>query len=356
MTEIAESFGLFADVPIKTMLMVPVALAAVGAALVAMSAGNFVAGILDGIGKLFGNESPVDKIVRMADSAPNIIALGAAMNSFGDDVDAMMSGLDRLDPAKIDKLDDFSDKIENFVDSMPGVIGTAKIAAFAVAFASIAASAGIAPAVASGVEAATGEVIAVQENPRKYVKGKGASQEAATSVDTPDGKVKVKYKGESVLVDAEDVEKVKAIDAEMQRIAEQRVSLKEEHDSLPKYQRIKKKRIRDQDRQLLNKQMQLEKDRQSAIAQATGDTEGLTTVKQDKQAIVDAMASGRSTKLNQAQAENTELADASKGNTLVNAPTTTINNTQGGGGSSNVIPIPISEPDPKTKAMIANNF
>jgi hypothetical protein len=106
----------------------------------------------------------------------------------------------------------------------------------------------------------------------------------------------------------------------------------------------------------MGKQMQLDKDRQSAIAQATGDTEGLTTVKEDKQAIVDAMASGRSTKLNQAQAENTELADASTGNTLVNAPTTTINNTQGGGGSSNVIPIPISEPDPKTKAMIANNF
>jgi hypothetical protein len=119
---------------------------------------------------------------------------------------------------------------------------------------------------------------------------------------------------------------------------------------------MKKKRIRDQDRQLLNKQMQLEKDRKVAVAQATGGDSTITSVGEDKQAIVDAMAGGRSTKLNQAQAENTELADASKGNTLVNAPTTTINNTQGGGGSSNVIPIPISEPDPKTKAMIANNF
>jgi len=357
MTEIAESFGLFADVPITTMMAIPAALAAVGVALAAMSATNFVGGILDGIGKLFGNESPIDKIVKMADAAPNIIALGTAMQSFGDDVDAMMAGLERLDPAKVDKLDDFSDKIENFVDSMPGVIGTAKIAAFAAAFASIAASAGIAPAVASGVEAATGEVIAVQENPRKYVEGKGASQEVATSVDTPDGKVRVKYKGESVLVDAEDVEKVKAIDAEMQRIAEQRASLKEEHDSLPFYKKVKKKRIKDQDRQLMGKQQQLEKDREVAIAQATGDDRKINSVRGDKQAIVDAMASGRSTKLNQAQAENTELADASTGNTLVSAPVTTINNTQGGGGgSSNVIPIPIGEPDPKTKAMIANNF
>lgn len=380
MTEIAESFGLFADVPITTMLAIPAALAAVGAALVALSAGNFVGGILDGIGKLFGNESPIDKIVKMADAAPNIIALGSAMQSFGDDVDAMMAGLERLDPDKVDKLDDFSDKIENFVDSMPGVIGTAKIAAFAAAFASIAASAGIAPAVASGVEAATGEVIEVQQNPKAYVakrqKQDGGQTQASLntqeqdittetgdtivttqdSTEVPEGKVKVKYKGEMVQVAKEDAEKVRAITDEMNEIAKQRDALRKEYDSLPMYQRIKKKRIKDQDRQLMHKQQQLEKDRKVAVAQATGDTESITTVKQDKQAIVDAMAGGRSTKLNQAQAENTELADASTGNTLVNAPTTTINNTQGGGGNSNVIPIPISEPDPKTKAMIANNF
>ena len=380
MTEIAESFGLFADVPITTMLAIPAALAAVGAALVAMSAGNFVGGILDGIGKLFGNESPIDKIVKMADAAPNIIALGSAMQSFGDDVDAMMAGLERLDPEKIDKLDDFSDKIENFVDSMPGVIGTAKIAAFAAAFASIAASAGIAPAVASGVEAATGEVIEVQQSPKAYIakrqKQDGGqsqaslnTQEQDVSTDTgdtivtqqdsdqvPAGKVKVKYKGETVLVEREDAERVKSIDDEINQISEQRAALKEEHDSLPFYQKIKKKRIKDQDRQLLYKQQQLEKDRKVAVAQATGDDSKITSVGEDKQAIVDAMAGGRSTKLNQAQAENTELASASTGNTLVNAPTTTINNTQGGGGSSNVIPIPISDPDPKTKAMIANNF
>ena len=337
MTEIAQSFGLFADVPITTMLAIPAALAAVGAALVALSAGNFVGGILDGIGKLFGNESPIDKIVKMADAAPNIIALGSAMQSFGDDVDAMMAGLERLDPDKVDKLDDFSDKIENFVDSMPGVIGTAKIAAFAAAFASIAASAGIAPAVASGVEAATGEVIAVQESPQQYVEKRQAAQSNTSTPVASSGKVG-------------------SIDAEIQQIKDQRAALKEEHDSLPKYQRVKKRRIKDQDRQLMHRQMQLEKDKEIAIAEATGDTSRITSVNQDKQAIVDAMAGGRSTKLNQAQAENTQLADSSTGNTLVNAPTTTINNTQSSGGGSNVVPIPISEPDVKTKAMIANNF
>lgn len=363
LTEIASAFDAFSNVPISTMFAIPAALAAVGAALVAMSAGNFVGGILDGIGKLFGNESPIDKIVKMADAAPNIIALGAAMQSFGDDVDAMMSGLERLDPAKVDKLDDFSKKIENFVDSMPGVIGTAKIVAFAAAFGSIAASAGIAPAVASGVEAATGEVIAVQESPKQYVEKKQGSLNTQTQdipdsvVDTPDGKVKVKYKGEQVLVDAEDVDKVKAIDAEMQKIADQRAALREEHDSLPNYQRLKKRRIRDQDKRLMHKQMQLEKDREVAIADAVGDDSSkITSVKQDKQAIVDAMARGGN--LQDKQSENIQLASESKTptTTVVDASTNTVNNQQGGSGGSNVVPIPISEPDQKTRSLIANDF
>jgi hypothetical protein len=381
LTEIAEAFNAFGDVPISTMFAIPAALAAVGAALVAMSAGNFVSGILDGIGKLFGNESPIDKIVRLAESAPNVIALGAAMRSFGDDVDAMMSGLDRLDPAKIDKLDDFSEKIENFVDSMPGVIGTAKIAAFAAAFASIAASAGIAPAVASGVEAATGEVIEVQQNPKAYVAKRQTQQTALPtqeqdipediqtetgetivtqkdSTEVPEGKVKVKYKGETVLVDREDAEKVKAIDEEMIQIADQREQLREAHDNASPYQRIQKRRIRDADKRLMNKQMQLEKQRKVAIASAVGeDTSKITSVAEDKQSVVDAMAGKRSTQLQTAQSENAELSSAPTGTTNIVAPTTNnITNNQSSGGGGQVVPIPISEPDQKTRSMIANNF
>jgi hypothetical protein len=382
LTEIAEAFNAFGNVPISTMFAIPAALAAVGAALVAMSAGNFVSGILDGIGKLFGNESPIDKIVRLAESAPNVIALGAAMRSFGDDVDAMMSGLDRLDPAKVDKLDDFSEKIENFVDAMPGVIGTAKIAAFAAAFASIAASAGIAPAVASGVETATGEVIEVQQNPKAYIAKRQTQQTALPtqeqdipeniqtetgetivtqkdSTEVPEGKVKVKYKGQTVLVDREDAEKVKAIDEEMIQIAEQREQLREAHDNALPHQKIKKKKIRDADRQLMNKQMQLEKQRKVAIASAVGeDTSGMTTVAEDKQAVVDAMAGGRSTQLQTAQSENAELKSESTGTTNIVAPTTNniTNNQSSGGGGGQVVPIPISEPDGRTRSMIANNF
>ena len=379
LTEIANAFGLFADVPIKTLFLVPVALAAIGAGLLALSAGGLGASVMDFIGGLFGGDSPIEKLVKLAESAPGVVALGAAMRSFGKDVDAMMAGLDKMD---VDKVDKFSEGIEKFVDSMPGVIGTAKIAAFAAAFASIAASAGIAPAVASGVEAATGEVIEVQQNPKAYVAKKQTQQTALPtqeqdipediqtetgetivtqkdSTEVPEGKVKVKYKGEMVLVDRDDAESVKAIDDEITQIADQRAALREEHDSLPSYQRLKKRKIRDRDKQLMNRQLKLEKDRKVAIADAVGDDSTVTTLKQDKQAIVDQMAGQRSSSLNAKQSENAELATESKttGGTIVNAPTTTINNNQSsGGGGGQVVPIPISEPDQKTRSMIANNF
>jgi len=388
MTEIAEAFNLFKDVPISSMFAIPAALAAVGAALVAMSAGNFVSGILDGIGKLFGNESPIDKIVRLAESAPNVIALGSAMRGFGDDVDAMMNGLDRIDSSKVDKLGELGEKIEDFMDSMPGLIGQAKLAAFALSFASIAASAGVAPAVASGVQAATGEVIEVQQNPKAYVakrqgetpppeKTEAKTEDEMTPVETetgetivttqdstsvPEGKVQVKYKGETVLVDREDAEKVKAIDDEINKISEQRESLREAHDNALPHQKLKKRKIRDADRQLMNKQMQLEKERAGAVKSAVGDTSPTTTLAEDKQSVVDAMAGKGSAKtLEQSQSELQETKNEMGQNqpggmgaaAIVDNSTTNVS--QGGGGGA-VMPVPIGEPDQKTKALIANDF
>lgn len=388
MTEIAEAFNLFKDVPISSMFAIPAALAAVGAALVAMSAGNFVSGILDGIGKLFGNESPIDKIVRLAESAPNVIALGSAMRGFGDDVDAMMNGLDRIDSSKVDKLGELGEKIEDFMDSMPGLIGQAKLAAFALSFASIAASAGVAPAVASGVQAATGEVIEVQQNPKAYVakrqgqtpppeKTEAKTEDEMTPVETetgetvvttqdstsvPEGKVQVKYKGETVLVNKEDAEKVKAIDDEINKISEQRESLREAHDDALPHQRVKKRRIRDADKRLMNKQMQLQKEREGAVKSAVGDTSPTSTLAEDKQSVVDAMAGKGSAKtLEQSQSELQETKNEMGQNqpggmgaaAIVDNSTTNVS--QGGGGGA-VMPVPIGEPDQKTKALIANDF
>ncbi|MEK9698144.1 MAG: hypothetical protein VW270_20405, partial [Candidatus Poseidoniales archaeon] len=68
--------------------------------------------------------------------------------------------------------------------------------------------------------------------------------------------------------------------------------------------------------------------------------------------------SGVAPQMESAQKENGELQMASAGggkNTIVNAPTTNVNNTNGGGGGK-IMPIPMGEPDQKTRSIIANDF
>ena len=378
LTEIVDAFKLFEDVDTTTMLALPAALAAVGAALVAMSAGNFVSGIMDGIGKLFGNESPIDKIVRLADAAPNILDLGVAMRGFGDDVDKMMSGLDRMD---VDKIDTFSEGIEKFVDSMPGVIGTAKIAAFAVAFASIAASAGVAPAVAKGIEQATGEVIEVTESPKAYVAKKQKEASLSTqdqdvpmmedseggetvvttqdSKDVPEGMVEVKYKGKMHTVKREDAEKivgqVNEIDEKRAAIRNKRNEIRQEYkDTSPMY-RMKRRNLKRQDARLARQEDALETQREEIIGQ-TVEGSDYKPKKSLTQAQVD-MATQMGGKVPSASSENAEMKDGSDAKNVVVAPTTVNNNqSTGGGGGSKIMPVPVGNPDTKTMAMVANSF
>ena len=378
LTEIVDAFKLFEDVDTTTMLALPAALAAVGAALVAMSAGNFVSGIMDGIGKLFGNESPIDKIVRLADAAPNILDLGVAMRGFGDDVDKMMSGLDRMD---VDKIDTFSEGIEKFVDSMPGVIGTAKIAAFAVAFASIAASAGVAPAVAKGIEQATGEVIEVTESPKAYVAKKQKEASLSTqdqdvpmmedseggetvvttqdSKDVPEGMVEVKYKGKMHTVKREDAEKivgqVNEIDEKRAAIRNKRNEIRQEYkDTSPMY-RMKRRNLKRQDARLARQEDALEGQREEIIGQ-TVEGSDYKPKKSLTQAQVD-MATQMGGKVPSASSENAEMKDGSDAKNVVVAPTTVNNNqSTGGGSSSKIMPVPVGNPDTKTMAMVANSF
>ena len=378
LTEIVDAFKLFEDVDTTTMLALPAALAAVGAALVAMSAGNFVSGIMDGIGKLFGNESPIDKIVRLADAAPNILDLGVAMRGFGDDVDKMMAGLDKMD---VDKIDTFSEGIEKFVDSMPGVIGTAKIAAFAVAFASIAASAGVAPAVAKGIEQATGEVIEVTESPKADVAKKKKEASLTTqdqdvpmmedseggetvvttenSENVPEGMVQVKYKGKMHTVKREDAEEIQSqvteIDEKRAAIRNQRNEIRQEYKDTSPMHRLKRRNLKRQDSRLARQEADLEGQREQIIGQ-TVEGSDYKPKKSLTQAQID-VASQMGGKVPSASSENAEMKDSSDKSNVVVAPTTVNNNQSGGGGgSSKIMPVPVGNPDTKTMAMIANNF
>ena len=393
LTEIAQAMGLFADVPISTMFAIPAALAAIGLGLVAMSGGGLVGSIADGIGGLFGADSPIEKLVKIAESAPQIIALGSAMETFGDKVDKMMDGLDRIDPSKFEGLRQLGDAAEDFVDKMPGLIGQAKLAAFAMSFASIAASAGVAPAVAQGVADVTGEVVAVQESPSAYVAKKApsggdgdAAQAHNIEIKDPDNEVpasmtegqegesgdtqKVKYKGKVIEVAKEDVEKIKDIDAKLALLAEDQKMLQEDWNKLSSVQRRTSKgnRIKGEGRANMRMQEELLYERQKTIATAAGDEEALKALKSPEEAKAEARAKMgdpdispmTGSMVEKASNENASVnREAGMGGvvapTIINAPNNSTN-VSGGGGGGSVMPVPISEPDYKTRSMLLNSF
>jgi hypothetical protein len=92
------------------------AMTGIGAGLAAFGVGGGIGTFADGVGKLFGGESPMDKILRLADNVDNLKAIGPAfknaatgINAFGDDIkdfDAGSKGIKNL---------------ESFLDSIAGV-------------------------------------------------------------------------------------------------------------------------------------------------------------------------------------------------------------------------------------------
>ena len=374
LTEIANAMGMFADVPISTMFAIPAALVAIGAGLVAMSGGGLLGSVADGIGGLFGADSPVEKLVKIAEAAPEIIKMGAAMESFGDNVDSMMDGLDRIDSGKVDKLEMLGDKIEDFVDKMPGPIGQLKLAAFAASFASIAASAGVAPAVAQGVADATGEVIEVQQKPQAFVaKAQGTTPDmeggVADGIDAagemqdtvvtksndesvPPGKVKIRYKGKIHIVDQEDAEKVQAINNKLEELGKTSQELNQQYEDAGPYARVQKRRIKDANRRVVAQSVKLENEKSKILESITGADSQTPNIQPTSAGDSGQKMTAAQSEYNQTMAEQQGTGGSP---VVVNAPTTT-NVTQGGGGGGMVMPVPLGEPDRKTAMLIAGAF
>lgn len=85
------------DVPISSMLALGPALIGMAVGMAALSAGGLISGLMDGLGSLFGAESPFDKIAKIGNAAPHIVAMSDAMNSMGGTVDNFNSAISNLD-------------------------------------------------------------------------------------------------------------------------------------------------------------------------------------------------------------------------------------------------------------------
>ena len=101
MVELMGSFKLLNEVDPKNVLLLGPALVSLAAGMAAFSAGGLISGVLDGLGSLFGSESPFDKLAKIGEAAPAINAMTENMNSFGTTVETFNDAMTQLDGAAI---------------------------------------------------------------------------------------------------------------------------------------------------------------------------------------------------------------------------------------------------------------
>jgi hypothetical protein len=97
MVELMGSFKLLNEVDPKNVLLLGPALISLAAGMAAFSAGGLVSSILDGLGSLFGGDSPFDKLAKIGAAAPAINSMTDNMNNFGQTVENFNTALERLD-------------------------------------------------------------------------------------------------------------------------------------------------------------------------------------------------------------------------------------------------------------------
>ena len=97
MVELMGSFKLLNEVDPKNLLLLGPGLVSLAAGMAAFSAGGLIGSVLDGLGKLFGSDSPFDKLAKIGVAAPAIVQMTDNMNNMGQTVDNFNSAIEQLD-------------------------------------------------------------------------------------------------------------------------------------------------------------------------------------------------------------------------------------------------------------------
>lgn len=100
-TTLFEGLSSIKDVPITSMLALGPALIGMSVGLAALSAGGLISGLLDGLGKLFGAESPFDKIAKIGNAAPHIVAMADTMNNMDETIKTFNESAKAIDSDSI---------------------------------------------------------------------------------------------------------------------------------------------------------------------------------------------------------------------------------------------------------------
>lgn len=97
MVELMGSFKLLNEVDPKNLLLLGPGLVSLAAGMAAFSAGGLIGSVLDGLGSLFGGDSPFEKLSKIGVAAPAIVQMTDNMNNMGQTVENFNTAMEQLD-------------------------------------------------------------------------------------------------------------------------------------------------------------------------------------------------------------------------------------------------------------------
>lgn len=119
MVELAKGMVIMNDIDALNLALLGPGLASIAVGMAAFSAGGLISGVLDGLGSLFGADSPFDKIAKLGAAAPAIILMSEKLGTFGTVVDSFNEALTRLDGNRIsNEFVSMADGIDKLNESM----------------------------------------------------------------------------------------------------------------------------------------------------------------------------------------------------------------------------------------------
>jgi len=97
LTGLSEKLAAMGDINWAGMMMAGPALLSLGAGMMALSAGGLISGLLDGLGKLFGSDSPFDKLAMIGQNSKYIVEMSKEMRNMDGTLSKFENSIDKID-------------------------------------------------------------------------------------------------------------------------------------------------------------------------------------------------------------------------------------------------------------------
>jgi hypothetical protein len=97
LTGLSEKLAAMGDINWAGMMMAGPALLSLGAGMMALSAGGLISGLLDGLGKLFGSDSPFDKLAMIGQNSKHIVEMSKEMRNMDGTLSKFEDSIDKID-------------------------------------------------------------------------------------------------------------------------------------------------------------------------------------------------------------------------------------------------------------------